>query len=68
MRAEPAILVQGSALGEAIEQQGVLMCETYADGLVVLTTSFKLYALHSFTHRQLVPLAVRGVGLSLIHI
>ena len=45
------------SLGEAIEQQGVLMCETYADGLVVLTTSFKLYALLSFTHRQLVPLA-----------
>ena len=45
------------ALGEAMDHQGVLQCEFFSDGIVVLTTAFRLFALLSFTKRIIVPLA-----------
>ena len=45
------------ALGEACEHQGVLLCETFSDGFVVLTAAFRLFALVSYTRRIIVPLA-----------
>ena len=44
-------------LGKECEQQGVLRCEVWPDGLVVLTHAFRLFALLSFAHPRVLPLA-----------
>ena len=44
-------------LGKDAEQQGVLRCEVWPDGLVVLTHAFRLVAMLSFSHPRIVPLA-----------
>ena len=44
-------------LGKECEQQGVLRCEVWPDGLVALTHAFRLVALLSFSHPKIVPLA-----------
>lgn len=45
------------ALGDAIGRDAVLQCETFPDGCVILTSAFRLFALLSFAHRVVVPLA-----------
>ena len=44
-------------LGKECEQQGVLRCEVWPDGIVALTHAFRLVALLSFAHPRIVPLA-----------
>ena len=45
------------ALGEACENQGVLQCEVFSTGFVVLTAAYRLFVLTSYAHRTVVPLA-----------